>query len=106
MTFFSSDKAEFIAIQHYGIKATARPLPGELDHNFLLLSTEGQKLILKIYHLGEDRETLEAQNQMLSHLKEHQSGLTFPEVVPNIAGKITGTTNDQDGKERLVRLLT
>ena len=60
--------ASEIASDIYGIEATASPLPSERDQNFFLLTTAGDRLVLKISNPAEDRRFLEAQNAAMTHL--------------------------------------
>jgi Ser/Thr protein kinase RdoA (MazF antagonist) len=57
-----------IAAQHFGIHATAHPLPSERDQNFLLTISTDEKFVLKIANALELREFLEAQNAVLNHV--------------------------------------
>src|ERR1044072_7239909 len=72
--------AQAIAEKYFGIQASAHELPSERDRNFLLTAASGEKFVLKIANAREEREVLEAQNAMLSHLAERVS--FCPRVVP------------------------
>ena len=81
-----SNTAAKIAAEHFGIQATARPLPSERDQNFLLTNSAGEKFVLKIANALESREFLEAQNAVLNHLAK--AGLDFCQsLVPGVAGE-------------------
>ncbi len=69
-----------IAEKYFGIQASADELPSERDRNFLLSTRDGEKFVLKIANANENRETLEAQNAMMSHLAERVA--FCPRVVP------------------------
>ena len=77
--------APAIAEKYFGIQATAHELPSERDRNFLLTDDGGEKFVLKIANVREEREVLEAQNAMLSHLAEHVS--FCPRVIPALSGE-------------------
>jgi len=52
---------------------TARRLPSERDHNFLLTDDSNQQFVLKISNRSESRSFLEAQNSVLDYLAERVS---------------------------------
>lgn len=67
-----------LAAQHYNLQATASPLPGEIDQNFLLQTADGQKFTLKIAHPDTPRAYLEFQNALIHRLHAAQLGLEIP----------------------------
>ncbi|MEO5897226.1 MAG: aminotransferase class III-fold pyridoxal phosphate-dependent enzyme [Vicinamibacterales bacterium] len=86
MTLRSADAAVAaqLALDIYGLTASATPLPGERDQNFLLVTDSDQRFVLKVADLAEDRGFLEAQNAALDHV----SGLRLcPRVVPSGNGE-------------------
>jgi Ser/Thr protein kinase RdoA (MazF antagonist) len=91
--------AQAIAEKCFGIQATARELPSERDQNFLLFAGDGDRFVLKIANLREQREVLEAQNAMMNHLKQHVS--FCPRLRQALSGDEIATV---DG--HLVRVLT
>ena len=88
-----------IAEKYFGIQATADELPSERDRNFLLTARDGEKFVLKIANVNEDRETLEAQNAMISHLADRVA--FCPRVVPALSGEKIVTV-----ERHLVRVLS
>src|ERR1700687_4915617 len=80
----SFEAATALAEKLYGLSASATPLPGERDQNFLLATVNGEKFVLKIANALESRALLEAQHQALAHLALHVS--FCPRVVPTISG--------------------
>lgn len=91
--------AQAIAEKCFRIQASARELPSERDQNFLLTAGDGERFVLKIANLREQREVLEAQNAMMNHL---QQPVEFcPRVVPAVTGEEIVTVEG-----RFVRLLT
>ena len=67
---FDAEAAVKIAAEHFGIQATARPLPSERDQNFLVTNSAEEKFVLKIANRLETREFLEAQNAVLNHVAQ------------------------------------
>ncbi|HFA50579.1 MAG TPA: hypothetical protein ENJ95_16350 [Bacteroidetes bacterium] len=103
---FSKKEAEKLALEYFGIHATASPLPSYADLNFLLKTKSGKKYVLKIYKPGEEKEQLEAQNEMLLHLEKHLPQLTFPRIIKNKNGENTTLLKSKKNGQRLLRLLT
>ena len=96
---FSTADAERIARDLYGLDARATTLTSERDQNFLLESSEGAKLVLKIANALEDRALLEAQRRVLGHV-----GTTIdivPRVVPTLAGDVFSMLHGVEGREHL-----
>ena len=91
--------AQAIAEKYFGIQASAHELPSERDRNFLLTDSGGEKFVLKIANVREEREVLEAQNAMLSHLAERVS--FCPRVVSALSGEQITVVEDH-----LVRVLS
>ena len=77
--------AQAIAEKYFGIQASASELPSERDRNFLLAARGGEKFVLKIANVLEEREVLEAQDAMMKHLAERVS--FCPHVVPGVSGE-------------------
>ena len=95
-----------IAQQLYGLRAIAKPLPGELDDNFKLEDSDGNHFILKIAHPDADVKYLAFQNDLLLHLDGKGLNTQVQAVVPTIEGTFIGTATDPEGRSRYVRLLT
>jgi Ser/Thr protein kinase RdoA (MazF antagonist) len=67
---FEAASVEALVKQHFGIKAdSVAALVGELDLNFRVASSDGQRWILKIAHLDRPRAQLELENQAMRHLR-------------------------------------
>lgn len=93
--------AQAIAEKYFGIQATAVELPSERDQNFLLEALAGGKFVLKIANPFEEREVLEAQNAMMTHLAERVS--FCPLVVAASSGEQIVVVEEQ--MVRVVRYL-
>lgn len=90
----------------YGLEATARALPGELDDNFRLEAPDGQLFVLKAMHPARDRGLVELQCAALRHLEDRAPHLPLPRVVPTSAGEVVTLAPGPDGSPRLVFVLT
>ncbi len=102
----STEQAEALATNIFGIKGRAYPLPGEIDFNFRIKSLNGTSYILKISRPNVDRTYLDFQLQLLKHLEHSGKRLTFPKVIDPIDENPIPTFLDKTGTERAVRLLT
>lgn len=95
-----------IAASHFNLDVTAKPLPGEIDLNFLLQTPDGQKFTLKIAHPETQRGYLEFQNALMQRLSAAGLGLEIPKVVKTVASEEITSITAPDGSQRLMRLLT
>ena len=77
--------AAAIALEQYGIAASASPLPSERDQNFLLKTAAGERFVLKMSNAADGRALLEAQNAAMAHVTGRK-GLC-PRVVETIGGE-------------------
>ncbi len=96
-------EAAAVALAQWGIKATATPLPGERDRNFLLEDGQGARFVLKISSRAEDRSRVDMQLRMARHARARDPGLNLSESVP--AGGQHLVACPFRGGEHLVRLL-
>ncbi len=103
---FSAKEACALARRLYGLSASATPLPGEQDRNFLLQTNAGPAFVLKIANAAESRNTLEAQNAALRHLAQRASALHCPRVRPARGRQSIATARGPGGAEHLIRMLT
>jgi 4-aminobutyrate aminotransferase-like enzyme/Ser/Thr protein kinase RdoA (MazF antagonist) len=94
-----------IARDLYGLEASASPLPGEKDLNFLLTTAAGEQYVLKIANAGEPREILELQNAALEHLAAANIQ-RVQKVIPSLNGTAIGTVASATGTNHFARLLT
>ena len=94
-----------IARIFYGIEAAASSLPSERDQNFLLRTSDGTRLVLKVANGAEEPALLDAQNAALTHL----AGRTdlCQSLVPAQDGRLTVPIASPLARPpHLVRLLT
>ncbi|GAB4115231.1 MAG: aminotransferase class III-fold pyridoxal phosphate-dependent enzyme [Roseiflexaceae bacterium] len=103
---FSLAEAAEIAALHYGIHAEAVALPGEYDQNIRLTTAQGEQFVLRIAHVGEDADLLEAQNAALEHVAAHAPGYHFQRLIRSLQGQALVRIPSPDGGDHLVRLLT
>jgi 4-aminobutyrate aminotransferase-like enzyme/Ser/Thr protein kinase RdoA (MazF antagonist) len=102
----TSAGASRIALDLYGLKATAHPLPGEYDDNFHLRTSDSQGYVLKIMHPAREESFLDMQCRALLHLAERAPHLELPRVVPTRTGELFSRIQWESHGPRLVWLLT
>src|SRR5215213_9317711 len=100
---FNPDSAAAIAVEYFGIHATALPLPSERDQNFLLNDSAGEKFVLKMANAREDRAFLEAENSALKHLARRVSFCQH--LVPASSGEEISTVQSTEGANHFMRLV-
>src|SRR5579859_5994770 len=107
---FTAEEARRIAAEVFGVRAgAAEALPGEHDANFLLRTDggdDGEQLVLKLSHAGEQRAVLEMQAAALRHLAARAPELALPRVRPAVDGERIATVAGVDGMAHCARLLT
>jgi 4-aminobutyrate aminotransferase-like enzyme/Ser/Thr protein kinase RdoA (MazF antagonist) len=84
---FSTEDAVRLALDIYGLHATAGPLPSERDQNFRLRDAGGAQYVLKIANAEERREILDLQNRALQHLADSSTSLVWPRVIVSRNGE-------------------
>ena len=101
----SPDEAVRLTHDLYGLDVSARPLPGEYDHNFHLTTADGSGLVLKVMHPGRERSLIDLQCQALQHLASCTPHLALPRVKLTAQGQAY-TKVALHGDEHFVWLLT
>ncbi len=101
---FSAEEARRVALELYGLSATASPLPSERDQNFLLLTGGGERFILKIANGAEARDLLDAQNAAMAHLARRVG--FCPRVAPAETGMEIERIFSDAGQPHFVRLVS
>lgn len=103
---YSTEEVKLILASLYGLSGTIKALPGEIDLNYLVTREDDQKFTFKIANAAEKASNLEFQNKLMTHLAAKQLGLEIPKVVHSRTGKEIETSNDGEGRNRYIRLLT
>lgn len=103
---FSSAEIKNLIASIYHLEGDLKPLPGEIDLNFLLVTQDKRKYTLKVANPAEKKDILEFQNAMMLHLISKNMGLEIPQVIYSHQKDLITTTKDKEGRERLIRLLT
>ena len=97
----STSAARQVLKDLYDLDAELTMLYGELDDNFLAVSGNGEKRILKIMHDGCKEQRVDLQCQAMARLADTAAELKLPRVIPTKAGQLY-TVVSVDGVDRLV----
>jgi Ser/Thr protein kinase RdoA (MazF antagonist) len=87
MTTITQEDAIQIAGQYYGIVASAKPLNGYEEQNFLLTTVSGEKYILKAASQDFNLSLLQAQTSVIRHLATTALKDAIPSCISNIEGQ-------------------
>jgi len=102
---FSEVDAARLAAEHFGIRATGRPLVSERDQNFFLQANDGCRYTLKISNPAEQLTVIDFQCRALIHVALKDSAIPLPRVIPSLDGALQTAVNHA-GKTHFVRLLS
>ena len=103
---FAAADAVRLARDLYGLEMEADALPSERDQNFRLQGRGGAQYVLKIANSREALEVLDLQNRALEHLALHETGLTWPRVVPTRSGNAIVPVPSAENAAFFVRLFS
>src|SRR5277367_6087235 len=90
----------------YGLDVSARGLPGEYDHNFQLITTDGRQFVLKVMHPARESSFVDMQVRALQHLAARLPQQQLPRVIATNERKFHKLVQDSEGRQRIVWLLT
>ncbi len=93
----STDEASILALEIFGIDATATPLDGERDRNFRLRSAAGGDHVLKISNVAEDPAVIDFQTSALLHIADVNAVVPVPRLVGNLDGAAQTILTLDDG---------
>ena len=89
---FDAQAAARLARDLYGLSGTVRSLTSERDQNFLLETSAGERLVLKIANALEDPAMLDAQQRAMTHVGSTALDLA-PRVIPTRQGSTLHTVD-------------
>ncbi|WP_109098756.1 aminotransferase class III-fold pyridoxal phosphate-dependent enzyme [Aquimarina sp. AU58] len=102
----TTNQAEQILQQLFGITGKASSLPGEIDFNFRIKTEHGDGYILKISRPDEHIHYLEYQQQLLEYVEKNGKDLIAPRVIRDKEGNDISEIIDENNAVRKVRLLS
>jgi 4-aminobutyrate aminotransferase-like enzyme/Ser/Thr protein kinase RdoA (MazF antagonist) len=88
---------------NYRISGSIQELPGYQDLNYLIFDVSGEKYILKISTMPDDRDFIRSQNRILAALSARPVGRLLPCPVSTASGELTAEIL-QGGNLYLARL--
>lgn len=104
MKLLAMDAALALAMQHWQVGGTIKPLPSYADQNFLIRSDTGE-FVLKLANPGWSHTDLDLENQAMMQLARAEPAYAWPSVLPAVDGTHILSV-DIGGETRQVRLLT
>jgi 4-aminobutyrate aminotransferase-like enzyme/Ser/Thr protein kinase RdoA (MazF antagonist) len=102
---FSAADAEKLAIEVFGVTATASPLDSERDRNFRLETGTDADWILKIVNASEPQVESEFQTALLHHLSNADAKLAVPQLKPSLSGDVLASAVATGGERHAMRLV-
>jgi 4-aminobutyrate aminotransferase-like enzyme/Ser/Thr protein kinase RdoA (MazF antagonist) len=101
----STEQAKQIAKELFNIEGKISALDGEIDFNFKL-KTKKEIFLLKISRPEADKNYIEFQQKILTHVDNSTENIQSPKVLPDLNGNYISEIKDDSGNTRLVRLLS
>src|ERR1700746_2207438 len=98
-------EAAQLAREVFGLEASARPLPGEYDHNFHITAVDGREFVLKVMHPDRQRSFIELQAEALQLLAARAPGAALPHVEPTLQRELFAQVS-LGGEQRFVWMLS
>ncbi|MEO1259896.1 MAG: aminotransferase class III-fold pyridoxal phosphate-dependent enzyme [Bacteroidota bacterium] len=74
-------QAEALALRYYGLKVSAKKLPGFVDFNFYIKTKNNEAYTLKVTRPASDPETIAYQTALLQHLEKTNTPLDLPTTI-------------------------
>lgn len=102
----STEEAQRLAADLYGVTAVATTLPGEYDCNFHLRTLDGREFVLKCMHPAREAPFIEMQCTALEHLHHKASYLPLPRVQRTKQGTQFTEITDFAGQKRILWMLS
>jgi 4-aminobutyrate aminotransferase-like enzyme/Ser/Thr protein kinase RdoA (MazF antagonist) len=101
-----SEEVALVVKENYALDVKAKLLPGYDDWNYLLITSEGHKRVLKISDESKSLKLLQAEIAVTTFLnKEAKKGL-FPKYIPNLQNEFLTVLPSMRDKKKHARLLT
>lgn len=101
----SNEQAKQIAKELFNLDGKVSALDGEIDFNFKL-KTKKEIFLLKISRPEADKNYIEFQQKILTHVGNSIENIQSPKVLPDLNGNYISEIKDDWENTRLVRLLS
>jgi 4-aminobutyrate aminotransferase-like enzyme/Ser/Thr protein kinase RdoA (MazF antagonist) len=102
----SSDEAERIVAERFGIRGEAHHLDSERDQNVRITTDGGEGYVLKISNAAEDPAFVDMQTQAMLHIARTDPGLPVMRSISASDGAHHIDVTTGDGRSHVVRLVT
>jgi len=104
--FVSITEAQKLASHYFQLQGQIKQLSGEIDLNYLIENSAGEKFCFKIAHALTNVPELEFQNAMMEHLQAAGLGLEIPVPLKSVGGERIVHHHFPGGALRYLRALT
>jgi 4-aminobutyrate aminotransferase-like enzyme/Ser/Thr protein kinase RdoA (MazF antagonist) len=101
----TTEEAERVALDMFGIRARASSLDSERDQNFRLSTSDDNEFVLKIANPAENDTVIDMQAQALAWIARVDPQLPIPRLHPTKEGLDAGTVS-VDERDCIVRVVT
>ena len=99
----STEEAEDMIFDLYGLKTQATSLDSERDQNFLCTTPDNKQMVLKISNPAEDKTILEMQHECMKYIRANNAALQVPWMIVGV-GENAIMEYDLQSTTYLVRL--
>ena len=100
-----AQEAELIALEYFGMTCNASPLGSQQDANFLLVTDDGSRSVLKVANPAFSLAEIEAQEAAVRHLSGSDPALRLPVSRPAMSGSAIEPVEIR-GEKALARIIT
>ncbi len=97
-------QAAQLAQRYYGLNGQAKTLPGEVDFNFRIDTSSGERYTLKLSRPETAPDELDFQVAILQHLAEQEFPYDIPAMIKAQNGRYRLAITDGQGRKRWLRL--
>ena len=102
----TTQEAENLLYELYGIRGKADKLPGYADYNFKIKVANKNSYILKISRPEADKNFIFFLQEILQYLEKNAPELVTPKIIKDSNGQYTSEVVDAQNNHRYIRLLS
>ena len=106
MNLTAINRLKTILLMNYGLSGELTPLEGEIDNNFQIQTTQGDKFLLKIYGSERNKQFLDFQEKLLLYLRNNYKDLVVPKIISTSNGHLSTFFVDEKGDKRNIMLIS
>jgi len=102
---FAAECVAAVVVENFNLSGDYTQLVSERDQNFRLRTSDGQKFVVKVTGLDEDRIATDFQIALLSHFEKN--GFNYaPKVFSTVSGEKRSVITSDAGQEYCLRIVT